>query len=277
MLPQATADLYRSEQRRVAATLAVTRDLWDTVRTPQQAQALLPRLTAILSASMVGAATDGAASVGPALAETGFDVEPVAAVQPQAFGLSASDGRPLDSLLAGPVIRSQASMTAGRAALDRIIHTQVADSVRGGSSVAITARPKVGWVRTVNPPCCQDCAVLAGKWFKHNTGFQRHPNCDCVHRPAHQDESPAGYTQDVPAEEINDLTEGQRAALDEGADLGRVVNAYRDEVPGRRARMTTTTELGTRRRTRLTPDGIYATSTTREEAIRRLREHGYLL
>ena len=60
-------------------------------------------------------------------------------------------------------------------------------------------------------------------------------------------------------------------------DLGRVVNAYRGEVPGRRDRMSATHELATRGRVRLTPDGILAGSSSREESIALLREHGYLI
>ena len=272
MLPQATADLYRAEQRRVAATLVATRQAWDTARTPQQAQALIPRLTVLLSAAMVGGARDGASAVGPALEEAGHPVAPLGEVRAEAFGLTASDGRPLDSLIASAVLRSRASMPSGRAVLDRIVHTQVADSVRGGSSVGIAARPRVGWVRMVNPPCCKDCALLAGKWFRYNQGFQRHPACDCVHRPAHEDEPPDGYVQEVPVEQIKDLTDGERVALDAGADLGRVVNAGRGASKDRM----TTTELARRGRARLTPDGIYRVSSSREETIARLREHGYL-
>lgn len=286
MLPRSTADLYRANQRRVARAIAAARAEWDATGSVAGLERLVPRLTLLLAASMVGAARDGAASVDPALAETGFEVTPVAAVMPQAFARSASDGRPLESLLLSPVIVARSSgVDAGRVVLDRIVHTQIGDATRMASQVAITARPGVGWVRMVNPPCCQDCAVQAGKWFRYNQGFKRHPNCDCVHRPAHESEPPSGYTQAVDPDQIHDLTNAQRQALTEGADLSRVVNAYRRverhasgrAVSGARRRMTTTTELVGRPGARLTPDGIYQQARTRAEAVALLRRHGYLV
>lgn len=174
MLPAATADLYRAGQARVAETLRLTRREWDAARSPDAVD--LRRVLALLTASMLGAAQDGAGSVGAALAATGFAVDPVAQVDPRGFARSASDGRPLETLLRAPVIVARSSgMDAGRVVLDRIVHTQVQDAARAASSVAITARPGVGWVRYVNPPCCQDCAVQAGRWFRWNAGFARHP------------------------------------------------------------------------------------------------------
>ncbi|MBK6887020.1 MAG: hypothetical protein IPH03_11745 [Tetrasphaera sp.] len=41
-----------------------------------------------------------------------------------------------------------------------------------------------GYIRVLSPPSCDRCSVLGGKWFKWNTGFARHPGCDCKHVPA---------------------------------------------------------------------------------------------
>lgn len=303
-MPTPTDQLYLAEQARVAATLAAVRREWDSARTPRQAQRLLPRLTSLVAAAMAGAAEDGAASVDAALAEQGRGVRPMAVVNPPAFGWSASDGRPLDSLLAGGVVRSQSSMTAGRMWLDIAVHTQVADASRAGSSVAIATRPRTGYIRYVNPPSCQNCAVLAGKWFKWNTGFRRHPRCDCQHRPWSQDEPLDGYVLDVPLDQISDLTDGQRKALEDGADLSQVVNAYRRSKPEARASLMFTSEGTTRRGwaahvqrqlneqrslptampiarpsrgARPTPDAIYRFSQSREEAVRLLAANGYVV
>lgn len=244
-----------------------------------------PRITTLLAAAQVGAAVDGAASVPVALEQSGYPLRQVARVSPAAFAGVASDGRRLDSLAYGAVVKARAvdatdlagRLRAGSAFLQRATQLQVADAGRAASQVAIAATPGAGYVRYVNPPCCQDCAVLAGKFFRHNAGFRRHPGCDCVHRPTAETEPPRGYAAQIDPAQIKDLTAGQRAALDEGADLGRVVNAYRGEVPGRRDRMSATHELATRGRVRLTPDGILAGSSSREESIALLREHGYLI
>lgn len=170
--------------------------------------------------------------------------------------------------------------------LDLAIQRQISDTGRLASGTAIAATRNTGYVRYVNPPCCQDCAILAGRWYRHSAGFQRHHRCDCQHRPASSREVPAGYTDTIALDQIRDLTAAQRKAIDDGADLNQVVNAYRRQTPSRRHRMQTTTE-GTSRagwygRTgrggrRLTPEAIYTQARSREEAVRLLADYGYLI
>lgn len=286
-LPAATAEFRAAQERRVAALLRALGVEWSRVsaaapwRSWSQVES---RVLALVAAAMVGAARDGAVSVPASLAQAGFDVSPAVEVNASAFARSAADGRDLRSLLRFAPYRVDAAvgspaqrLAAGASFLALAAHEQVVGAGLGASQTAITATPGAGWVRLANPPCCQDCAVLAGKWFKWNAGFKRHPGDDCIHRPAHEQEPPSGYAQDIGADQIKDLTAGQRAALDEGAELGRVVNAYRREVPGRRGRMLTTTERAGRGQRRLTPDGIVAQARTRDEAIEMLRSHGYLM
>lgn len=217
-----------------------------------------------------------------ALGQTGFPEKPLALVNPKAFMNVASDGRSLESLLwlvpdvadraGGPVVQR---MAAGRTFLDLVTHRQVADAGRGASSVAIAATARTGWVRYVNPPCCQRCAVLAGRVYRYSQGFKRHHRCDCQMRPVSDREPPEGYTDTIKPDQIHDLTDAQREALAEGADLNRTVNAYRKRLKDR-DKMTTTYELA-RGGGRLTPDGIYQVASSREQAIAMLRTHGYLL
>jgi hypothetical protein len=242
-----------------------------------------PRILLLTASAQLGAARSGAAYVPDTLAELGAPVDPVGEVVPEAFSGIASDGRPLDTLLGESVIRAKVArdngaaasdaLTAAGRALDMYVHTQIADAARGAASVAIAARPTVGWVRMVNPPCCGRCAVLAGKWFRYNQGFQRHPRCDCRHVPAPEDV--AGDVGTSPAAlfsggHVKGLTSGQAKAITEGADPARVINA------SRKASGMTTTEAAVKGRRRLTPDGIYRMATTREGALQLLREHGYL-
>lgn len=284
MIPQATLDLDRATRRRILLTLVLLHREWARRDPFTQWETLRPRLEMILAAAMVAGAREGAASVPLALSQTGFPTMPVATVSAAAFGLAASDGRPLATLLDSAIIRARTAQAVGHpspldaalARLDRIARTQVADATREATGTAITATPNAGWVRVVNVPCCQDCAVQAGRWFRDNEGFQRHPNCMCQHRPAHERETPAGYAVSIEPDQIHDLTAAQREALDEGADLSRVVNAYRGADGGARPRMTTTTEMGRRSGARLTPDGIRQRGRTREERIALLVEHGYL-
>ena len=85
---------------------------------------------------------------------------------------------------------------------------------------------------------------------------------------------PKGYRADIDPDQIHDLTEAERKALAEGADLGRVVNSQRGAA---KDRMTTTAGPGPREGARLTPDGIYQRAGSRDEAVDLLRRHGYLI
>ena len=112
---------------------------------------------------------------------------------PQSLAGVASDGRPLVSLLRSPVTEVKTLIGQGVgdpvnvavARLDRIVRTQGVDANRAAESAVVAARTKVGgYVRQLNPPSCSRCAILAGRWYRWNKGFQRHPHCDCVHVPA---------------------------------------------------------------------------------------------
>lgn len=103
-------------------------------------------------------------------------------------------------------------------------------------------------------------------------------NCDAVHVPAAQDSPPEKrYTTDIDASMIRDLTEAQRKAIEEGADLYRVLNAYRGTNSDSQRTSMFTTREASRGARRPTPEGIYARAgDDREKALALLRQHGYL-
>ena len=177
------------------------------------------------------------------------------------------------------------------------VQTILADARRAATSVAITARPSVsGYVRMLNPPSCSRCAVLAGRWYRWNEGFERHPRCDCLHIPAEEADAtdlrvnPALYFESLDERDQERIftVAGARAVRD-GADIGQVVNARRGmrtaQLFGQDLLVTTegTTRRGgaSRARTgrkgpRLMPESIYSVATDRADAIRLLRVNGYL-
>src|SRR5690606_41067797 len=67
--------------------------------------------------------------------------------------------------------------------LERIAATQVADAGRVATGLGVVARPGIGYVRMLQPPSCSRCAILAGRIYRRNAGFLRHPLCDCIHIP----------------------------------------------------------------------------------------------
>lgn len=285
---------YRRQQRITALGLAAAR----------RARKRLQSVAASVAVFQVAAAQDAAESVPRMLAEQGIDAPPEGSVNPRAFSGTASDGRPLASLL---------EQAATDAAFDLIVATQIQDAARAAAGVGIAARPGVnGYIRMLNPPSCSRCAVLAGKFFRWNAGFARHPRCDCRHVPSSEDLSrdlrtdPKLYFESLgPAEQNKIFTNAGAQAVRDGADIGQVVNARRGMstaargVSGRRMLVRedvgggqgvfvtregiTRRGMANRRRTgrnnagRLMPESIYEIAgDDRDEAIRLLRLNGYI-
>src|SRR5690606_41194169 len=93
-----------------------------------------------------------------------------------------------------PAIRAKQAVGAGlmpaealrrtRDEFAKIVSGMVADSGRMAATAGNATHFTGGYVRMLNPPSCSRCAILAGRWFRWNDGFLRHPRCDCVHIPA---------------------------------------------------------------------------------------------
>ncbi|MFG3710136.1 hypothetical protein [Micromonospora sp. NPDC047730] len=286
---------------------------------------LLPRATATVAGAQLLAAQSSDDYVARVLGEQDVDGDAAGELLAEAFAGTASDGRPLSTLLFVPALtslsavrqgeRAPRAMAAGRLHLDLLARTQVADAGRVADGVAIVARPKVtGYVRLLSPPSCSRCVVLAGRRYRWNAGFLRHPRCDCRHIPAAEDTAddlrtdPAAYFESLsPEEQDRAFTRAGAEAIRDGADVAQVVNARRgahglapagarltaEELRtlrgGRtRGRLETTnvfgrdvfltTENARRYRAgRLMPESIYQIADgDRDEAIRLLRRYGYI-
>jgi hypothetical protein len=148
---------------------------------------------------------------------------------------------------------------------------------------AIAARPEVtGYVRMIVGKTCPRCLILAGKRYRWNSGFRRHPRCDCRHVPYVESVpddvtvNPDAYVAALSAEEQDQLLGKAGAeAVRAGADLARVVNARRGVTAAADGRLYTTEAAG--RRPRLMPEQIFRDARDRDDAIRLLRLHGYLM
>jgi hypothetical protein len=307
-IPKATVTHYRQMQRLQLLALAAARRAWGGVEArfiseswTEALAALLPVVTGV----QLQAATAGATYAAATLAEQSTYVAPAEFTDPRAFAGVASDGRPLEGLLYSPATTAKhliaggatpmQALAGGRGALDTIVRTVTADAARQAAGVDIATRPAVGWVRMLNPPSCSRCTILAGRVYRWNDGFLRHPRCDCVHvatttsLQAARDEGLVDDPYQVFAalsEADQDRTFGRAnaQAIRDGADISQVVNARR----GMTANGNFTTE-GTSRRgaaagglrpgqRRMTPELIYRQAgDDRDRALELLREHGYLL
>lgn len=131
------------------------------------------RMASVVALAQLQAAQDSVSSTAAMLDEQNVEVPAVAAVLPSAFSGVASDGRDLASLLE---VVSRPEMPAG--SFERAVLTQISDAGRAAASASMAARPRVsGYVRMLVPPSCSRCAILAGKSYRWNQGFQRHPHC----------------------------------------------------------------------------------------------------
>lgn len=279
------------------------RALWRFLdpRSPQESWARVnSHAVGLVSVAQAEAARGADEYVTAALQAQGADPDPVGRVPARAFAGTAADGRPLASLLSYPAFEVSAFVDQGMAPaealavggrhLDRIVATEIADAARVSTGVAIVNdRRTHGWIRMLTPPSCARCIVLAGRRYAVNDGFERHPQCDCVHVPAAEDV--AGDVRTSAQDYVASLSEAEQdqvfgkagaQAIRDGADLGRVVNARRKgaiyTAGGRKFTREATTRRGTGRRVRLMPEQIYLEAgADRDEAIRLLKLHGYIL
>lgn len=319
-IPQSTADLYATQRNLQRRTLAKVRRAWSSMNPltfDASWQQIAPAVLLAITAAQEQAATTGADYVPVVLAELGIDAAASGAVNPQLLAGIAASGYPLPSVLYNVIIDAKTRVldgATGRQALrgassllDGITVSQVADAGRVSTGVGITAVKHVqGYVRMLNPPSCSRCVVLSGKFYRWNTGFERHPRCDCQHIPAQEDSagdfrtSPRAYFDRLTtAEQDAQYTKAGAQAIRDGADISQVVNVSRglstaggrtSSGPAQRRRQVFTTEGTTRHGVagraarsrgvspqRLMPEAIYQIAQNRDDAIRLLKLYGYLI
>ncbi|OQO89922.1 hypothetical protein B1813_18965 [Saccharomonospora piscinae] len=261
--------------------------------TAQYVSTLLP----VLESAQQNAAAAGAAYVEAALDEQNIDADPAGEVNSSALVGVAADGRSLTSLLLEPVIRVKQAigegrtvpqaMRLGRSRLDTITQTEVADAARVATGIGVAATPRVGYVRMLTLPSCARCVILAGRFYRYSDGFQRHPNCDCIHIPSTEDVGGDLRTDPRAAfkgGQIKGLSSAEREAIGDGADINQVVNARRGMYTAGHLRLTRagTTRHGVAGRrlqgaARLMPEQIYREARSRDDVVRLLRLHGYII
>lgn len=318
--PDAAAAFYRAGQRITGAGILAVRALWrqfDPRAIDASFTALLPNLVATFGALQVAAARTAAEYTPAVLEEVGLDAPAAGRVRPVSF-IGAPSGVTLPEMLTSVPIQAKAAAAAGGSLdvieaqglrlVEGMLRTSVADAARQATSVDMAARPRVsGYVRMLNPPACGRCVILAGRWYRWSSGFQRHPGCDCRHIPAAEDTSddlrtdPRAYFRGLSsADQDRAFGSAGAQAVRDGADLSQVVNARRGmstaQVFGRQVRATSegTTSRGVFGRgradlakrsgdryrrsgtIRLMPESIYKLATDRDDAIRLLRLYGYI-
>lgn len=250
--------------------------------------ALGPRMARLVALGQFAAAGAAGQYVADSLAADGVTADPLAVLDPRGFAGTAADGGDLLSLLYGAVIRTKALIAGGLQPADALRSggaravligaNETAQAGRSADSAAGAVDAKVaGYRRMLVAPSCSRCVVLAGKWFRWNDGFARHPGCDCVHRIATQAGDGTAFNPDRHFDSLTreqqDATFGKAdaEALRHGADMGRVVNARASTyVPtGRRTSRGTPTKA-------TVEDCLRRGAGDRDATVRALRAAGYL-
>lgn len=264
----------------------------------------VPTVAAAITSAQRTAAVSALVSGALALGEQGTWAEPDGIVDPDAFAGLAADGRSLETLLRSPALTARAlisqgvepaqALAAGGRQLSMMVLSEVADAGRGAAGVQIAARPRVGYVRMLEPPSCSRCVILAGRFYRWNQGFLRHPRCDCKHVPTMVTDQAEAFAKgliDDPYEAFTRMSEAEQnrvftnagaQAIRDGADMYQVVNARR----GMKYRGAFTSE-GTskhgwagqilrRGQKRMTPETIYRLNPNHEQAVEALRAQGYI-
>lgn len=196
-------------------------------------------------------------------------------------------------------LANQLALQEAESVLQMLAETVVSDTARATETAAMTAQPNVdGYYRMLKPPSCSRCVILAGRFYRWNSGFLRHPRCDCVHIPAREADfddlrlDVSAYFDSLTGEQQDrTFTAAGARAIRDGADPTRVVNARRGmerAQEGAQLGLLITRESTTRRgsanrsRTgrnavvRLMPESIYDVARDRDDAVRLLRLNGYL-
>ena len=306
-IPPAIEHHYALVRDQEARALAVATRHWHKLGPNWIGQAWAertPTVTAAITAAQRTVAASALVSGALALGEQGTWAPPDGLVNPDAFAGLAADGRSLDTLLRGPAITARTliadgmepaqALAAGGRQLSMMVLTEIADAGRGAAGVQIAARPRVGYVRMLNPPSCSRCVVLAGRFYRWNQGFLRHPRCDCKHVPTMVTDQAEAFAEgliDDPYEAFNRMSEAEQnrvftnagaQAIRDGADMYQVVNARR----GMKYRGAFTTEGASKHgwagqilrkgQRRMTPETIYRLNPNREQAVEALRAQGYI-
>jgi hypothetical protein len=289
MVPQASKDQYQKQAAIAATTAASVAKLWRRLGPDFTFEwsDVSPRVLGVVQAGRQASVRVALPYTDSVLSETGVTAPAVGSLVAARFVRDAPDGRDMLTLLDEALVVSKSAIKDGATVRDALHSggswltgttlTVLADTRRQVFQADIIQRRGIGYARMLNPPSCSRCAVLAGKWYGWNQGFQRHPRCDCIHIPSpesmsdHFVTSPDEYFHSLSREQQDRLfTKSGARAIRDGADVARVVNVNQRGLGTAKGRI----RFGTP--SRMTVDDIYRTAGTRANAIRMLQTEGYV-
>ena len=320
MQPRAASEFYATQQAVTTTVRNEVRRLWRRMGDDFDSswRRVSPQVLAVIAEGQSQMALRAVGYNHAVLDQLDLPDEPAGELVPDSLVGVASDGRRLDTLAAQSVVTAKVAITEGAStqqALDAggewlqlMSQLQVADAARVAVGIGTASRRNLaGNIRVLNPPVCQRCAILGGRFYRWSKGFDRHPKDDCTMMPVKSQAQAVGDgvlfdpKAAYRAGQIKDITEAQAKAIAEGAELQDVVNAYRGMsttatsrtlgqstpavapvgvqpgMPDLLGFLPPEIRNATPNLTRLTPEGIYLRAgNDRGEAIRLLRSEGYI-
>lgn len=169
-------------------------------------------------------------------------------------------GGDVANLLYMPAIAAKQAIAAGRPVEQAIesagqqmllyAKTALADTGRLATTASMTAHHSTGYYRALQLPSCDRCAILAGRWYRYNAGFLRHPKCDCYHVPVWEADDSLIFDarKAIESGQVHGLSHEESYAITQlGANPAQVVNAKRGlytAANGRRFTREATTRQG---------------------------------
>lgn len=237
--------VYYTAQAATAATAAEeVAALWATVSLANIEASwgeVAGQVLALIAAGQARAAATAQAYQGALLRAGGL--EPRAPrIVPAGFAGYTGDGIPLPQILGAVPYWAQADLGRGippeqvkAKTAYRLSLLAQAEAQKAGSRAQFVGRNLdrrfVGWERVVEAGACARCVVLAGRRYKRNADFLRHPGCRCQARDVTEDDGDetsdaSKFFRSLSAEEQDRrFTKAGAAAIRAGADISQVVNA----------------------------------------------------
>lgn len=251
---QSLADQHFNGRRLLALTASTSllylwRENVDPANIYRSWRSVIPKASETISELQTRAATDGQQYMTATLNDVGIDPAGPQ-LNPAGFAgftypLDRSPARMLEESLEFPAFRAlhstrqggspERALAAGADSLATMGASAVTDAGRQADGVAAATEPAIsGYVRQVEPGACSRCMIIAGRRFRTNDGFLRHPNCLCEHVPIIRggDSPPVQDAYELfnalsEADQDRRFTQAGAQAIRDGADIYQVVNARR--------------------------------------------------
>lgn len=248
-LPQSATEYANAQRKEILAALSAVRRQWRRMGDDFDASydVIEPALLTAAFTAQERVAAGALAYIPDVMDEQSLTIPKTALYEssPKMYVGTAGNGLPVATLMYEAVINAKTAVGNGASvsqALDSsgkwltsATGTMLSDTGRSAEKVAGNARKVKLWTRMLNPPSCGRCVILAGKTSGSDEAFLRHPKCDCRNVPSSENiagdalTDPRAYFDSLdPAAQVKLMgSQANARAMQDGADMNQIINAYR--------------------------------------------------